>query len=149
MATEIILMADVKDLGSEGDVVTVADGYARNYLLPKSLAAPVTVATRRRLAHIREDRGKAQAAALTAARKRADQLASMSVTIPVKTGADEKMFGSVGTADIASALAAQGQEIDRHLIELEHPIKELGVFNVSVKLHPEIVASVKVWIVEE
>jgi large subunit ribosomal protein L9 len=149
MATEILLMADVQDLGSEGDVVTVADGYARNYLVPKGLGAPVTEATRRRLARMRQDREQAREAELTAAREKANQLTNMSVTIAVKTGGDGKLFGSVTEGDIAAALQAQGVSLDRHTVQLEHPIKELGVFEVTIKLDAEVSATVKVWVVEE
>ena len=149
MVTEVLLMADVADVGSEGDVVKVADGFARNYLLPKELAAPVTEATRRRLARMQEEREKARKAELEAARQVAAKLQQASCTIAVKTGEDDKMYGSVTTSDIAASLAEQGVEIDRHKIALESPIKELGVYNIAVKLHPEIESTVKVWVVEE
>ncbi|MBM4144097.1 MAG: 50S ribosomal protein L9 [Lentisphaerae bacterium] len=149
MATEMILMADVKDLGAEGDIVTVADGYARNYLMPRKLGAPVTEAARRRLARIRREREAALAADLEAARKRAAALAGASCTLPVKVGQDEKLYGSVTPADIAVALKAQGIEVDKRDILLEEPIRELGVFDIPVRLHPEVSASVKVWVVEE
>ncbi len=149
MATEVLLMANVTDLGSEGDVVTVADGYARNYLIPKDLAAPVTEATRRRLGKIREQREATRKAELADARTMAAQFANASVTIPVKTGEEGKMYGSVTTSDIAEALKSQGIDVDRHSLVLEHGIKELGVFNVPVKLHTDVEATVKVWVVEE
>jgi len=149
MATEVLLMADVTDLGSEGDVVTVANGYARNYLIPKQLAAPVTEATRRRLAKIREQREATRKAELSDARAMAAKFTNASVTIPVKTGEEGKMYGSVTSSDIADALQQQGIEIDRHSLVLEHGIKELGVFDVPVKLHADVEATVKVWVVEE
>lgn len=149
MATEVLLMADVKDLGAEGDVVTVADGYARNYLFPKSIGAPVTEATRRRLAKLRAEREAEEKAALESARQAARRLEGVSCTIPVKTGEDDKLYGSVTAANIVDALKPQGIELDRHSLMLEHPIKDLGVFDVPVKLHPEVEATVKVWVVEE
>lgn len=149
MATEVLLMSDVPDLGSEGTVVTVADGYARNYLIPKKLAALVTKAAHTRLAKLREQREQVRRDELAAARALAVKLAGCSCTIAVKTGEDEKLYGSVSNSDIARALEKQGVEIDRHKIELKDPLKELGVFDVTVKLHPEVDASVKVWIVEE
>ena len=149
MATEIFLMAKVADLGDEGDVVTVADGYARNYLFPKNLAAPVTDATKRKLAKIQREREAARAEALAEAKKAAAKLDGVSVTIAVKTSEGEKLYGSVGEAEIAAALKDQGIEIEKDLIDLESHIKELGVFDVKVKLHPEVEAAVKVWIVEE
>lgn len=149
MSTEILLMADVADLGAEGEVVKVADGYARNYLIPRRLGAPVTEATRRRLQKIREEREQKHAADIQAASDMADKLARNSVTIPVKVGEEEQMYGSVTTADIAESLAAQGIELDRHTIALDAPIRELGVYDVKVKLHPEVDGAIKVWVVEE
>jgi large subunit ribosomal protein L9 len=149
MATEVFLMADVADLGSEGDVVTVADGYARNYLFPKQLGAPVTAATQRRLAKLQREREVARAEALAEAKAMASKLSGVSVTIPVKTHDGEKLYGSVSEVEIAEALKQQGAEIDRHLIVLDEHIKELGVFDVSIKFEADVEASVKVWIVEE
>jgi large subunit ribosomal protein L9 len=149
MATEIFLMADVADLGVEADVVIVADGYARNYLIPKQLGAPVTDATKRKLAKIQREREIARAESMAGAKKMAAKLEGVSVTIAVKTSEGDKLYGSVGEQEIADALKAQGTEIDRNLIDLESHIKELGVFDVKIKLHPDVEASVKVWIVEE
>jgi len=149
MATEVFLMADVPQLGSEGDVVTVSGGYARNYLLPKNLAAPVTAATRKRLAKIQRDREAAKAAELAAAQKMAARLEGVSCTITVRTSEDEKLYGSVSAADIAEVLKNQGIEMDRHSIQLDAPIKELGVYEVKIDLGSEVEAVVKVWVVEE
>jgi large subunit ribosomal protein L9 len=149
MATEVLLMSDVPNLGGEGEVVSVSDGYARNYLIPKKLGAPVTAAARARLAKLREQRAADLEQARDGAAKLAERLAAVSCTIPVKTGEDEKLYGSVTAADIARVLEQQGVEIDRHKIELEAPIKELGVFDVPVKLHPGVGTTIKVWVVEE
>jgi large subunit ribosomal protein L9 len=149
MATQVLLMTDVKDLGQEGDVVSVSDGFARNYLMPRKLAAPVTAATKRRLSKIQRERDEKEKTTLTAYRELANRLASVSCTIAVKTGGGEKLYGSVGAADIAKALQDQGVEIDRLAIHLEHPIKELGVFEVLVKLHPKVETTLKIWVVEE
>lgn len=149
MSMEVLLMTDVPDLGSEGDVVTVADGYARNYLLPREKAAPVTEATRRRLEKIRALRDKEHKTALQAARQRADKLKNVSCTIPVKVAEGEKLYGSVTVADIADALAKQNVDIDKDSLVLDQPIKELGVFDIKVALLPEVEATIKVWVVEE
>ena len=149
MATEIFLMADVADLGVEGDVVTVADGYARNYLIPKKLGAPVTNATKRQLAKIQKEREIALVEATAKARKMVKKLEGVSVTLTVKTSEGDKLYGSVGEVEIAAALKEQGIEIDKALIALESNIKELGVFDVKIKLQPEVEATIKVWIVEE
>ena len=149
MATEVLLITDVKDLGVEGDVVTVADGFARNYLLPQKLAAPVTEETRRKLAKTKVEREKKREAARATAAVKAAELAKVSVTITVKTGGEDKMYGSVSAVDIVKALAQQGVELDKQALELDKPIKELGVFDVKVNLHPDVAATVKVWVVEE
>lgn len=149
MAIEVLLTANVEGLGAEGDVVNVAEGYARNYLLPKNLAAPVTEATKRKIAKIRRERDERREADMAAARALAARLEKASVTINVKAGENDQMYGSVSNADIAASLKQQGIEIDRHLIVLDAPLKELGVFNVKVKVHPEVEGTVRVWIVKE
>jgi len=149
MATEVLLMADVADLGVEGDVVKVAVGYARNYLLPKGLAAPVSEATRRRLTKRQAEREVARAAAMSEARSLVARFKGVSCTITVKTGEGEKLYGSVGATEVVDSLKAQGIEVARHQVDLEHPLKDLGVYDVKIKLHPDVDASVKVWVVEE
>ena len=149
MTKEIILMSDVKGLGVEGDVVKVAEGYARNYLLPRKLAAPVTQATRRQLEKKQKERQERQAAERESAEKIAAQIEQTSCTITVKAGPEGKLFGSVSSADVVASLKEQGIEIDRHQLKLDEPLRELGVFNVAVELHPELQATLKVWVVEE
>jgi large subunit ribosomal protein L9 len=142
-------MSNVADLGSEGDVVTVADGYARNYLFPKNLGAPVTEATRRRLAKMQEQREKERKVATETAQKLANKISELSCTIPVKVGEDGGLFGSVSAQDIVTALADQSVEIDKNALNLAAPIKELGVFDVAVQLDQGVETKVKVWVVEE
>jgi large subunit ribosomal protein L9 len=149
MSAEVLLMTDVKDLGAEGDIVTVADGFARNYLLPRKLAAPVTEATRRRLEKIRREREDVRKAELEEGRALAAKLEGISLTIAVKVSEADKMFGSVSVADLASLLEEQGFSIDRNNVLLDAPIKDLGVYTVKIKVHPEVESSVKVWVVEE
>ena len=149
MATEVLLMDDVLDLGKAGDVVNVADGYARNYLLPQNLAEPVTAAARARLAKLQQAREAQRESERSAAAEKANRLAAVRCTIAVKTGEDGKLYGSVTAADIAEAVCAEGVEIDRQAIEMESSIKELGVFDVSVKLHQDVQTVLKVWVVEE
>lgn len=149
MPAEVLLMTDVEDVGSEGDIVTVAEGFARNYLLPRKLAAPVTEATRRRLEKIRRDREDARMAELEEGNALAARLQGASLTIPVKVSEADKMFGSVTAADLASLLAEQGFSIDKNNVLLDAPIKDLGVYTVKIKVHPEVESSVKVWVVEE
>ncbi len=149
MAKEVILMDAVKDLGKAGDVVTVKDGYARNYLMPRKLAAPVTEATRRQLAKLQRDRERAAREAAAAAAAAAEKLSGMSVTLAKKTSDGEHLYGSVGPADIAAALTAQGFEIARDKVDVPEPIRELGVFDVKIRLASGVEAAIKVWVVEE
>lgn len=149
MSVEVFLMAEVKDLGVEGDVVRVAEGFARNFLFPKKLGAPVTEATRRKLAKIQVDREANKKQSLLDASKKATELAGVSVTIAVKVAEGERLYGSIGVADILEAIKKQGIELSKSSLVLEEPIKELGVYDIPVKLHPEIETTVKVWIVEE
>lgn len=149
MATEVILMDTVKDLGKEGDILKVKDGYARNFLFPQKLAAPVTEGTRRQLVKLQRERAEAAAAAAAAAKEIADKLVGVSVTLTAKTSDGEHLYGSVGAADIAAALAEQGFDIPRDAIVLEEPIKALGVLDVTVRLDAGVEATIKVWIVEE
>jgi large subunit ribosomal protein L9 len=149
MATELLLMQDVENVGQEGDVVSVAEGFARNYLIPRSLAAPVTEAARRRFEKLRVERDAEREAALGAAKDTAKSLESASVTISAKTSDGEKLYGSVTVTEIAEALAAQGQTIDKAAIMLEEPIKELGMFEVPLQVHQDVSGTIKVWVVEE
>ena len=144
---KVILREDVPELGAIGDVVDVKDGYGRNYLLPMKLALPADMKSIRQLDHQKrlvdsyKSKVKKDASAL------ADKLSGVSCTIPMLVGEQDKLFGSVTTKDIESALAQEGVHISRKRIVLEEPIKQLGVFTVEVRLHPEISAKLKVWVV--
>jgi large subunit ribosomal protein L9 len=149
MSKEVVLMADVQGLGAQGDVVRVAEGYARNFLLPRKLAAPVTEATRRQLAKVRKIREEQDVKELEVAQNLVKSVEQVSCTIPVKSGEGGKLFGSVTATDIVSALKTQGIEIDKHQVDLPEPIRELGVFNIPIKVHPKVQATLKIWVVEE
>jgi large subunit ribosomal protein L9 len=149
MAVEIQLMADVKDLGTEGQVVRVAEGFARNYLIPRKLGGPVTEASKRRLAKIQKQREALRKESTEKDRALAAAIEKGSYTIPVKVGEGEKLFGSVTNSDIVKVLQSQGFEVDKHAVELDAPIRELGVYDVKVKLQSEVTAVIKVWIVQE
>ena len=149
MALELILMADVEGLGLEGQTVNVTEGYARNYLLPRKLAVPISQAALKRLDKNRLARETRQQNERAAAQALAQALEQVSCTIPVKVGENDKLFGSVNANDIAEALKAQKIELDRRKIHLAEPIRELGIYTVKVKLHPEVEASLKVWVVGE
>ncbi len=149
MSKEVILMADVKDVGKEGEVVVVADGFARNYLLPQKLAAAVTAATRKQVEKKQRERAEVEAGAMVEAEKVAAKLAEISCTLAVKAGPEGKLFGSISAHDILTALKELGFKLDRHQLVLEEPLRELGVFKVAVRLHPKVEATIKVWVVEE
>ena len=149
MTSELILMADVEGLGPAGTVVKVADGYARNHLLPRKLAAPVSRAATKQLEKKRQQREMLVEQEIETARALAASMEQASCTIPVRVGENEKLFGSVTSADICEALAKLNIEVDKHNILLDEPIRELGVYTVKIKLHPEVETSLKVWVVEE
>ena len=149
MAKEVLLLSDVPGLGIEGDVVRVADGHLRNYLMPKKLAAPVTAGTKRQIDKKREVREQRLAVERAALAEQAKVIEQLSVTIPVKTGEEGKLFGSVTVLDIVTAVEKLGHKLDRHQLQLDEPIKKTGKFDLAVKLHPEVTATLKVWIVEE
>lgn len=146
---EVILIEEVPALGEVGEQVNVKDGYARNYLLPKKLAIPASVKNQRRLEHEKRLVSFRVAKAKEEAQGMADKLANTSITIARKVGDQEKLFGSVTAHDISRALADEGVEMDRRKIQLDEPIKTLGVYEVKVKLAGDVPAQVKVWVVAE
>ena len=146
---EVILREHVDNLGRRGDVVKVADGYARNYLLPRKLALTVTEANRkqidreRKVAETRETEERQTAEAF------ANRLSQIELVIARRVGETEALYGSVTTADIAEALAAKGLEVERRKIQLDEPIKQLGEFAVPVRLHRDVTSTVKLSVVKE
>ena len=146
---DVILLERIKGLGVEGDVVTVADGYARNYLVPKSLAVNATKSNLKKVDEIKRKRQSKERKELEFAQHLAEKLEAVSCTIAVQVGEDDKLFGSVTSQDIAKVLKEEGIEGERRKIVLEEPIRALGVFPVDVKLHHEVTGVVKVWVVKE
>jgi large subunit ribosomal protein L9 len=147
---KVVLLKDVAGLGVRGAVVKVAEGYARNYLIPKGLAQEATAGRLKEIA--RRERVKEQKAdrLATQARQMADKLAGLTVRIPVRAGEGGKLFGSVGTKDIAQVLATQHNlEIDRKKLEIKEPIKSLGRFPVLARLHPGVQAKFEVEVVSD
>jgi large subunit ribosomal protein L9 len=146
---EVILKEDVAKLGSRGDVVKVADGYGRNYLLPRKLAIEATRANKAVVDQMK------QAAVRRAARDKADaealaqQFQGVTVNFTRKAGEKEHLFGSVTSSDIAEALEAKGFNVDRRKIQLQEPIKQVGEFTVPVRLYKDVTANVKVVVDKE
>ena len=146
---EVILRDHVEHVGSRGDVVKVADGYARNYLLPRKLALPATEANKRWIARERKISEAREGEERVAAEAMADRLVTLEVTIARKVGDQDQLYGSVTNQDIAEALAAKGFDLDRRKILLPDPLRALGETMVPVKLHRDVTAQLKVTIVKE
>ena len=146
---EVILREDVKSLGKAGEMVRVKPGYARNFLLPQGLAFEATEGNRKRIAAETRARATRDQAERGEAERFAAARGAVAVTLTGKAGEEGKLFGSITTQDIADALAAQGHQVDRRRIELEHPIKTVGHHTVGVRLHPEVHAEVRVSVVAE
>jgi large subunit ribosomal protein L9 len=146
---DVILRYDVPNLGHAGEAVNVADGYARNYLLPKGIAEKATKDNLARIEAELRRRAIAEAKEKEECETLSKRLAEVSVTIARKAGEDDKLYGSVTNMDIAKALENEGLAIDRRKIQVDPPIRELGVFTVDVSVHPEVTATVRVWVVRE
>jgi large subunit ribosomal protein L9 len=146
---DVILRTDVENLGKAGELVTVKNGYARNYLLPRGLAYAATEGNRRRIEAERAQKGKKSAAEVASARGVAQQLEAVSITFTMKAGDGDKLFGSVTAHDVAERLGAEGFALDKKQIELAEPIKALGVYKVPVRLHADVKPEVRVWVVKE
>jgi large subunit ribosomal protein L9 len=146
---QVILRDRLENLGDAGDVVEVKPGYARNYLIPKGLAYEATKANVRRMEAERAAQGRRDAETLSEARQRAASIEGVSLTFTARAGQEGKLFGSITSADIAEKLAEQGVTIDRRQIELDEPIKSLGVHSVPIRLHPQVQPEVKVWVIAE
>ena len=146
---EVILKEDVAKLGSRGDVVKVAEGYGRNFLLPKKLAIEATPANRAVIEQMKAAAVRRQAREKGDAESLAKQLAGVELSFTRKSGEHDQLFGSVTSADIARELEHKGLNIDRRKIQLDEPLKAIGDFHVSIKLHKEVSVPVKVTIHKE
>jgi len=146
---QIILQEDVDKLGNRGDVVTVKPGYARNFLLPRKIAIEATTGSMKALERIRTSLAKKTATELDAAQKQAELLNGVSVKFTRKTGENDHMFGSVTSADIAEALAAQGFKVDKRQVQLKEPIKIIGESTVTIKVFRDVTAQIKVTVEKE
>lgn len=146
---QIILRRDVDDLGEAGEVVDVKPGYARNYLIPQGLAMRATEGNLRRLEEERRHAVRSARREKERAEEISSALEGRSVTFTVLAGEEGKLFGSVTAGDIAEQLAREGVPVDKRTIELEEPIKQLGVYRVPIRLHTDVRPEVKVWVVAE
>lgn len=143
----VILLADVERLGRRGDVVSVRDGYARNFLFPRRLAMPGTAGNIAQIESIRTQLNDRHELVRRRLLRQAEQLDRVTLKAYLKMGA-EGAFGAVTAGDIVSLLAEQGHRVDKHAIVLEEPIRVPGVYDIAVKLGHEVTATVKLWVVE-
>jgi large subunit ribosomal protein L9 len=146
---KVILRQDYSSLGKIGDVVDVKDGFARNFLLPRKIAYTALPGNIAALEEEKKSLAKKAELELKSAEKAASELEKVSVTIPVQVGEEDKIFGTVTTQMLSDALKEKGFEIDKRKIEIPEPIKALGIYTVNVKLHSNIDAKIKVWVVRE
>ena len=146
---KIILLDDVEKLGKLGDVVEVKKGYARNFLFPRNLAIEAADKNLRVLEAKKRKREQQLAKEKAEAEVLANKISSISCTIPMAAGEEDKLFGSVTTENIAEAFHAEGVEVDKKQIHIIEPIRKLGVYQIDVRLHPEITATTKVWVVKK
>lgn len=148
MPIELILLNNVQDLGRIGETVKVADGYARNYLIPRGLASKASPGALRQLTARKQQLEELYAAEVDGARTLATTVETNSVSIPVQAGEDGKLYGSVTAAQIVDAFAEMDVVLERKQVVLAEPIRELGVYNVEINLHDEVNVFAKVWVVK-
>ncbi len=146
---KVILKEDIHDLGTMGDMVNVADGYGRNFLLPKKLAIPATKVNIKTVEHEKRLIKKRKGKILSEVTDIKNNLEKAEINIAAKVGENDKMFGSITSMDIEDKLKEIGFNIDRKSIMLDSPIKDLGIQTVKIKLHPEIIAEIKIDVVPE
>ncbi len=146
---KVLLLKEVDNLGAEGEVVTVKDGYGRNFLIPRGLARMASAGTIR----AREEELRQASRKIAQAREEAQatvrRLESLQIDVPARVGEEDRIFGTVTAQQVAVALAAQGFDVDRRKVELNEEIRKLGVYTATVRLHPEVAAQVKVRVVPE
>jgi large subunit ribosomal protein L9 len=146
---EIVLIKDHEELGKAMDVLTVKDGYARNFLIPSGIAGPATEGNKRRVAEAKKLNEGREEKKLKEARQLSKKIEQVPCTIPVKVGEEDKIFGSVTAQDIADFLKKEGFAVEKRDVDLEEPIKQLGVYTLKISLYKDVSAKLKVWVVKE
>lgn len=146
---KVILIKDVEKIGKMGEVKEVTDGFARNFLIPKNLAKPSTPQNLAAVENLKLKARQALEKEKQAAQEFADKLSKASCTVSVQVGPDEKLYGAVTPADIQAALEVEGFQIDKKAITIDTAVEKLGVYHITVKVHPEIKTAVKVWVVKQ
>lgn len=146
---KVILRKNFDQLGKVGDVLTVKDGYARNYLIPRQIVYQATKGNILALEEEKKQILKKEDKELEAAQKFASNLEKVSITVQVKVGEEDKIFGTVTNQMISDSLKEKGFDVEKRKIEITEPIKSLGIYSVSIKIHPSVSATVKTWVVRE
>jgi large subunit ribosomal protein L9 len=146
---DVVLKADHETLGKAMDVVTVKDGYARNFLIPSGIAVLATKGNMKAVAEARRTTDKREEKRMKIARQLAKKIEKVPCTIAVKVGEEDKIFGSVTSQEIVDFLKKEGFEIDKRSVELDEPIRQLGVYNIKIVLFKDISAKLKVWVVKQ
>jgi len=146
---KVVLKKDHADLGKALDVVNVKDGFARNFLIPQGIAEVATAGNMRTVADAKKRNEAREEKKLAAAQELSKKIEKVPCTIKVKVGEDDKMFGSVTAQEIADFLAKEGYEVDKRSVELGEPIRQIGVYNITIGLFRDVKATLKVWVVKE
>lgn len=146
---KLILLQDVEKLGKSGEVISVKDGYARNYLFPKGIALLATEQNLKAVEVEKKRKAEAQQKEKLEAQQLAERISRISCTIAVEVGRDDKLFGSVTSIDIQKALEAEGILVDKKKIDLKEHINQIGIYSVPIRLHPEVTANLKLWVVKK
>jgi large subunit ribosomal protein L9 len=147
MAMKLLLSEDVKDLGLAGDIVAVANGYGRNYLLPRHLAVEVTPANLKQIEGMKKIRAARELERVKDFKMLAERVAALDITVKERVAESDTLYGSVTAKNLVDALSAEGVVLEPGMIRLEEPIKTLGVHRVKIRLHPEVETELKVWVV--
>jgi large subunit ribosomal protein L9 len=146
---EVVLMKDYDGLGKAMEVISVKDGYARNYLIPQGVAVPATESNKKKVVESKRLSEKREEKKIIEAREIAKKIEQVPCTIPVKVGEEEKIYGSVSAQDIADFLKKEGFNVEKRNVGLEEAIKQLGVYNIDINLYRDVTAKLKVWVVKE
>jgi len=146
---EVILKQDVDKIGKAGNTVKVKGGFARNFLIPNGLAVPLTQVNLKKLEQEKQVKLQESEKVKKSAEELKNRLINLSLTIPALIQEENKLYGSITAQDIAAALSEEGFEIDKNSVLLNEPIKSLGIYEVPVKLHPDVSANIKVWVVKK
>lgn len=146
---EVVLIKDYQGLGKAMDVLSVKDGYARNFLIPQEIAVPATEGNKKKVAEAKNIAEHRETKKLSDAREVANKIEQTPCTIAVKVGEEEKIYGSVSAQEISDFLKKEGFDVEKRQVGLEEPIKQLGVYNIDINLYRDVTAKLKVWVVKE